>query len=591
MRFNLPCAKASMLVRPTDLAWQMSLNVDVASSLASLEHAPPIEQPAHACHRPSCERMAKLAPAKALLHAVQLAYKSDISQLRTLINSNRIPRETLFRVILTYLPETLHPNEYLPLIEDLVNGSPVGQASSETSTENSNIDELSEEDAKRRARKLHLLPLRSSSSPSDIPDDSIVLFLIHRSLRIDESTGLLNYIPTLLVPFFHYSDYLRTWFISCVLPLLRLSYEYHPGEVSIPTISAFDALGLREAVALLLSKTGNETSEHAEQTVGQDIKGLIGPWMYGQAVRINVKPSSAFSSDLLASDSDIAVTPVAKGWEVVFKWLIEKATSSWITTVKLVEQWDGPDDVDLGGHINGMGWMDEDSQQYLEVFYARSVLASVYSVSDSSPQALIGVGRMLLRLISLLDQERIPTLEQAAALLQPVTVFENNLLSTQASAYLRNDLLKESNLLTSPSEQTIHLAHALATSALIFARNGVIANVRSVGELTFLQDQSEQRAEFHKFIARATENVKQDDKYWIRIRNEVLWLRDWGTESSNTTADNSKTGRGPFGKLSIEFLEQHILEALLNTSRTPLPALVHWLAANLNRPDIGAQSL
>jgi hypothetical protein len=259
--------------------------------------------------------------------------------------------------------------------------------------------------------------------------------------------------------------------------------------------------------------------------------------------------------------------PGTTGWEVVFKWLIEKASSSWMTAVRVVEQWDGPDDVDLGGHVSGTGWMDEDNQQHLEVLYARSVLASAYSICDSSPQALIGVGRMLLRLVSLLDRERIPTLEQAAALLQPVPDLEKSLLSTQASAHLRNDLLKDSNLLTTPSEPAIHLAHALATSALIFVRIGVTASVRSVGELALLQDQTEQRIEFLKFIARATEHMKQDDKYWIRIRNEVLWLRDWGMTNSSGTSGTSKAGRGPFGKLSTEFLEKHILEALLNTSR------------------------
>lgn len=83
-----------------------------------------------------------------------------------------------------------------------------------------------------------------------------------------------------------------------------------------------------------------------------------------------------------------------------------------------------------------------------------------------------------------------------------------------------------------------------------------------------LQDEREQKSEALKVIRAIGNNgPKTDDKYWIRVRNEILWLRDFGAEE-DSDASPSQRYNGVFGQLKKEFLEVEILNALLtNTSK------------------------
>lgn len=169
-----------------------------------------------------------LSPAKAILLAAHLACETNISALRNLIAQQRkaLRTDIVLRILLTYLPETIASSDYVSIPQDLASGHvPVD---SNSAIDSSSLDEVTEKQAARKVKKLHLLPLAWPNAPADVPDDPLVLFLIHRSLRIDEHAGLMTEIPELLGPFLHKSSYLRTWLISNILPLLRLSYEYHP---------------------------------------------------------------------------------------------------------------------------------------------------------------------------------------------------------------------------------------------------------------------------------------------------------------------------------------------------------------------------
>ena len=505
----------------------------------------------------------RLSSAKALILATQLASISDVASLRILLTQNPIQRDTVLRILLSYLPETLDTSEYVPLLEEIISGIWLEEAPSKPPIHSSSLDWLSEDDAKRKARKLHLLPLKPPSAPSDIPEDPLVLFLIHRSLRIDEYTGILTQIPELLAPFLHHSPYLRTWLISTVLPLVRLNYDYHPGETAIISVPKFDSLNERAAVSLLLSRTGTSETDFTNTTVGRDLRGLVGPWMYGES-RWKKISSDLTNKSVTPLDEDVTDYNKYSGWEEVFIWITEHASHSWDVAVKVVEQWEGPGDVDTGGYGDGSRWASEDDQQHLEVRYARSILAAAYLITDTSVEALNGVDRLISRLITLMDQEKLPTLQQAAAMLLPVPDF-GNLLKPSYAASLRNDLLEETNPLTKPKQSSIQLIHTLVVSAFLCTRSGTPVNMRKAGELALLQDKADQKAEFLKLMSRVGEHAKQDEKYWQRTRNEILWLRNWGVEQIETGSSTSH-GCGIFGKLPSEMLERKVLEGLLGGS-------------------------
>lgn len=519
-----------------------------------------------------------LSPAKAVLLAVQLASKSDFSTLRTLICQHRktLHTELVLRILLSHLPESLNSSAYVPFFEDLISGRILEE--SKTPVDSSALLELTEVEAQKKVRKLHLLPLAWPDCPPDAPSDPIVLFLIHRALRVDENTGLLTQLPELLAPFLHYSDYLRTWMISTILPLVRFNYDYHPDDGAALTIANFETLDDRAGVSLLLSKTGKEHTTEPDPTVGRDLKGLVGPWLYGDKrwKRRKIRKSSSFSLQSLERlDEAPSVEPKYIGWEEVFRWLVGQAGASWKTVVEAIEQWDGPADVDLGSYEDGTTWLAEDDEIHLERGYARAGLAAAYLISEESEDALNGVQRILARMITLLDKDRIPTLQAGAALLSPVSEFEGNILSPKSATYLRNDPLEDHNILTTPNEQSLKLLHALLISAFLCTKAGSSLSIRRAGELVFLQDERDQKYLFSKLMSRIGDGPKSDDKYWMRIRNEILWLRSWGAEELLEGAD-PVSGKGVFGQLPRESIEAELLKALLANTRKSI----------LNRSDI-----
>ncbi|KAG0646860.1 hypothetical protein D0Z07_6230 [Hyphodiscus hymeniophilus] len=520
----------------------------------------------------------ELSPAKALLLAVQLATNANLSALRTLVSQHpkTLRTEIILRILLTHLPESLESSEYVPFIQDLIARNVVEDSASPIDA--SALEDLSESAASKRARKLHLLPLLWRSAPADAPADPLTQFLIHRSLRIDEITGLVTQIPDLVVPFIHHSAYLRTWMISTVLPLLRFNYEYHPQDSANMTLSAFGKLDNQAGIAMLLSRT--EGLEENEKNVGRDLRGLVGPWMYGDT-RLKRRRLEENSSSLIARNVEPLDAPdpdtneKCASWEVVFTWTTEKATDSWKTVVSAVEQWDGPGDVDLGGYEDGTGWLEEEDQQHLERRYARAALACAYLISDDSMDALLGIRRILGRIHTLLDLDPLPTLEVAGALLSPVSGIES-LLSPTNSGFLRGGLLEEGNVLTTPNESSIKLLHALLVSAFLIRRCELRTSIRLVGQLVLLEDERDQKYEFEKLVqAIISKGPQSDDRYWVRVRNELLWLRSWGAEE---LTEGASVGKGVFGKVPKELIEVALLRGLLSNNRISLARRIYQIA-------------
>lgn len=512
----------------------------------------------------------ELSPAKALLLAVQLATKSNLSTLRTLVSKypKTLHTDIVLRVLLSHLPESLESSEYVPLLEDLVAGNIVEHTNS--LIDPSALEGLSDVAASKRVRKLHLLPLIWPNAPADAPTDSLVQFLIHRSLRIDENTGLITQLPELLVPFLHRSEFLRTWMISTVLPLLRLNYEYHPQDSAVMSIPTFESLDDETGITILLSRTGSEATRD-ENTVGRDLRGLVGPWMYGdtRVKRRRLRKNSSDAQSVVPLDEVPApgVNEKYASWEEVFNWITAQATTSWKTAVHAVEQWDGPGDVDLGGYEDGTKGLDEDDQQYLERRYARAALACAYLIPDESMDALIGIRRILGRIHVLLDHDPLPTLDVAGAILSPVSGVDS-LLKPDNAGFLRGGLLEDQNALTSPNEASIKFLHALIVSASLTQRAGQRISLRRAGQLALLQDKREQEYEFGRVMSALTTKGGQvfDDKAWTRARNELLWLRSWGAEELTEGATVSH-GKGVFGKLPREAIELALLKALLSNNR------------------------
>lgn len=510
---------------------------------------------------------ASLSPPRVLLLAVHFATKSDLPNLIALVahHPNVLRPELILRVLLTCLPETLRSSEYVGLIERIESGDLYSEPDLSIQFDSSSIQDITDAEAAKKARRLHLLPLAWDHAPKDALEDPVSLFLVQRARRVDQEAGLLTQLPDLVVPFLQHAPCIRTWMISALLPLLRRNYEYYPHEPITQTLESFERLDSRTAVDLLLSQTG--AREEDLQHVGRDLRGLIGPWMYNDA-RWNgtIEKQGATESSRTGPLS-------CPAWEHVLEWLIAKASLSWRVAVKAFDQWDGPNDVDLGGYSSE--WLDDEAQGFLEQRFARAALASAYLIPEASVEALSGVNGIITKIMSLLDQDPCPTLQVASSLLSPFMEPESeNLISVKSASLMRNDLLEESNYLTAPNRTSTQRLHVLTLSAFILTKAGAPCTVRRAGELAFLQDEREQKAEAIRFIrSLSTNGPKNDDKYWIRARNELLWLRDWGAEEALDSADIRI--HGMFGQLEKKFLEVECLKAFLTNTRYSLARSIY----------------
>ncbi|KAH8652457.1 Sec39 domain-containing protein [Xylariales sp. PMI_506] len=498
-----------------------------------------------------------LSPPKVVLLAVHFATTADIDSLTSIAlqYDKVLQKELLLRILLTCLPETIEASLYIPLLQRLESEVVEDQEERDDLKEIStaSVEHFTDEEAAKKVRKLRLLPLVPPGAIEATPD-LLSQFIISRAHRVDEEAGLLAQLPDLVVPFLDHSPGIRTWMISALLPLLRRNYEYYHDSPISQTLSDFERLSDRAAVSQLLERTGihDEDLPH----IGRDLRGLIGPWLCNNARWKNGEEKSC------------------PGWEQMLEWLTTQAFRSWKVAVKAIEQWDGPDDIDLGGY--GSALLDEDQQSYLERRYARAALASAYLVPEPSVEALIGVNSIISKIMNLLGEDGCPTLQVASSLLSPQTelISEPIILSKNAT-YMRNDLLEESNILTSPTLLSTQLLHALTLSAFILTKDGAPCTVRRAGELAFLQDEREQQAEAVKLINTLRNNApKTDDKYWIRARNELLWLRDWGAEEVAESSEDIRI-QGVFGQLKKPFLEVECLKAFLASGRYSLARSVY----------------
>ena len=227
------------------------------------------------------QRLSKLSEAHCVLLAVQYATESNLTALRALtaLRDGDLPLELTLSILLNYLPEEKDPSSYCEYLQELANGSRYPGESPAESLDLESVEQLSNSRAKKKRHALDLTPVVHPLYAAASEVDIFTHFLIHRAHRIDAQTGLLDLVPKLIVPFLGHSEYLRTWFISTVLPLLRLSYEYYP-QSDASSLDEFAALKGQRAIDYQLSHMRNASGMDI-QHAARDLKGVVAPWLCG----------------------------------------------------------------------------------------------------------------------------------------------------------------------------------------------------------------------------------------------------------------------------------------------------------------------
>ena len=522
--------------------------------------------------------------AQVILEAVHFASDADISKLSQLIalQSQTLKLELILRIILTFLPESTDPALYIDLLHDLSTGISSDNIDAALQTSAPSEHDLPEDDAVNRVQKLHLLSLAGPKSSFEGSTDLFTTFLIHRAHRIDSETGSLPLVAQLLGPFVDQSEYLRTWMISTLCPLLRLDYEYYPHRAPTYPLEDFERLDGSPAIYSLLSEAAQNRSGDEQLEIGRDLRGLVGPWMHGEdgrkRRRLNnlQRRRSSVAAPLYGASNEPGESDTAdqasSGWAYVNEWLLELAIRDFPRAVDAIAQWDGPGDVDYGGWGEGIKPEEVEAVQSSIRRYAQAGLATMYATGSSTTETFEGSRNALVRIAQLVDLPCPPPLEIRDPAMN--ANISHDYGSTLSPAHLlHNSLLRAQNPLTRPCQSSLSLAYLLLASAYLLNEFGHSKTCKNVAALSIAGSESDQIAELHKVLHKLQARTR-DEKAWNEIRLQIQWLRDWSWQPNS---QNSESPRGVFCKIRIGDLETEILKALLSASCESIPNPSHLL--------------
>lgn len=505
-----------------------------------------------------------------ILEVVKLAINAEPGQLRDfIIQQPTLKLDTILRILLTYLPETLEPHKYHDLLVYLSSERADRHTCTVHPTESSFFnDELSNAEARDRVRNLRLLPLVQRHEhvldTGILAADLFTQFIIHRAHRIETETGSLPLVSQLVEPFLSHSHYIRVWSISTLLPLLRLDYEYYISEGPTYSLEAFEKLSGYLAVPGLLSKATRNNDDDSRGGIGRDIRGLVGPWAYGQKARKRRKleRSTERRSSVTGPKSTEDKTMESQekhteSWAHVNDWLLDLSLRDYPQAVEAMIQWDGPRDVDYGNWEAEAGEA-KDKSPDINDQYAQTGLAMIYAHNAASLVVIEESHRVLDKVVSLMDMASLPDLGiPEATLAQGIS---NDYLENLSPRQLAHDeLLKSQNPFTTPSNMSISLTHLLLSSNCILYSFGQSKSTRNLVDLAIFGSEIDQMGELrrvlHSLLARSRD--------WESTRYKILWLRDWNYHPDTRVIGTPRVRCGIFSKIEATAVDHEILKAML----------------------------
>lgn len=518
--------------------------------------------------------MAKaLSVAKCTLLAVDFASKDDIASLHNLcaLRPDALPANLVLRILLTYLPETIPAESYIPLVEQLTAAKSTLPPDEHASLDLSSIHDTTDADAKHRANRVHLYDLRSDKYPSEGPGDDLTLFLCHRAYRVDQETGLLALVANLIRPFATTNDYLRCWYLSVLLPLYRLQYDYHPQRDLTLSVLEFEDISAARGVDLLLANATKTSSDLGDGIICRDLRGLVAPWLSGNfRSHRRLAQQSPTDTETLVDGRRISLsgntqdTVTNHDWEYVFAWLVHRAATDFVTVINAVELWDGPSDVDFDGLGKAQDYLDAETLKKLDKRYAQAMFASCYVVDQNCKQAIDGAHDVLVRLASLLDFEPPPDLATSVEQLPLLDEHAARLNQETSPKLLQPDrLLEPEHALTSPTLETYMLLQMFVYSAYQLQALGQSISIGNVARMRYFDNADEQLAVLQKIVSALAQKGKRDDRQWQTDRSRLVWLWNWNLDPAE---ENARQGAGPLGRVDRDLLERNILRAMIDTS-------------------------
>lgn len=503
-----------------------------------------------------------LSDAHAILLATHLCAESGVGFLPALQARypHCFPLERLLRIILTFLPESTEPSRYVPVLQELSAGSPSAPLDREIPI--TAVKDLSESAARKRVRKLYLRPLKRDDEEEELgSSDPLTQFLIHRAHLIDSETALQPLILGLIFPFYEQYPVTRTWLISSLLPALRINYEFYPNRDETLSLETLELMDDQTAINVLLSLAGSEKSN---MDLVNNLRGLVGPWLYGskRSKRRRLNETARQNSISYIQGAPKNEATELSGWEYVNEWLLSRSLVDHDSIVRAFVNWNGPEDIDMGGYEKTGAQLSSDKRKELLVRYGQSGLAVVYAHADSSKAALEGSCQVVARVASLLDLGECSYLDSSVSALPSVDYDAGLISSTSRASLLQNSLLAPNNPLTQPSPSSISFLSALLLSLRILTGLGHLVPCRLAASICLHSSEEMQTVELRNVVASIVKQPRSKHE-WQDVRKQLLWLRDWQAEHSDNGWDEPSTHHGLFWRISRDTIESELLKALL----------------------------
>jgi protein transport protein SEC39 len=516
-----------------------------------------------------------LSAAQAVILATELCSKADFQSFEALQNQRPdvLGAELCCRILLTFLSGNEDPENYVLLLKQLRGNV------ADSSTRNidiSGVDELSEADARRTIKQIRLERLKPIDSENPDIHDVVARFVIQQACRIDAETGDLPAILHLVEPFIDGVEPLRRWLISNLLPLLRLDYEYYSDGASGLSLAAIKNLAGSNGLDMLLHRT---KAGEGRPFVGRDLRGIVGPWMYGTRSSKRRKLSPTFRrASITAQHGNFAIEESA--WQDVNEWILKTSIVDYDMGTRAISEWNGPGDVDLGGYEDPSEPIAEDDTN-LSTRYGQAALAAIYATNETSVEAMQNSWRILERVADIADVSCHRQSDHRNAL--PNYSAQPERITGLSPSDLRLDtLLEPHHGLTWPSTEPLNFLWAILTSIRILKddlRFQQELSCRNATSLCLFSAEQAQRQELHKVMQHFA-RVASAETDWYSIRERILWLCRWGGEVGSP--DEEKC-RGLFWRISNEDVETEILSAML-TAKQYQTAITLYLAAAESSP-------
>ena len=486
--------------------------------------------------------MADPQVSRVLLSAVQLTTDGNLKALQALYQNHNsdLQPELLYRILLTYCPSDVSNQDLLSLVQSF------DDAAVESPVQGLHVDadplqDLNDAEVLERIRSMHLLPL--SILPQIPEDDLLSRYFIARAHRIGSSGEDLVSLTQTLVPFLDHSISLRGWFIAEVLPILRLNYEYYPDQTISLSLEDLEALSGRPGVERLLENSTKSGS--GINGIVRDLRGLVGPWIYGRQMSKRRK---------LSHDEDGDAFSTSSRWSDVNEWLVATGLDDPATTEEAITGWDGPSDIDVGMFENASFAFStaEDTKRYHQ-----TAIATIYASQDTSRGASIRARKILNR-VSELSNIRITGRNP-----NNVQGISPSILQSSRASLLHNALLNSENELTKPSISSLDLLHALISSVEVLQRFQIYTSVCTAASLSLFSTGDQQMQEMTRILENIG-NASNSSTDWHSIRKDLHWLRCWSTtlaETDDMREDQSR--RALLWKIDTKIVDRQLLKMML----------------------------